>query len=134
MIIRKTTSILLVLAIFGLTSTGSLLAQTSQTKQEKQADKVKTKIRQLGTGERVKVKVKLYSGTRYEGHIGQAGDADFVVVDKTGSAHTVNYADVKSIGGRNLSTGAKIAIGVGIGAGATLLVLYLVFVHITENN
>lgn len=91
-------------------------------------------MRALGTGEAVKVKVKLYSGVSHKGHLNQAGNDDFVVVDKAGSSHTIRYADVKSIGGKNLSTGKKIAIGIGIGAGVTLLVLYLVFLEITEDN
>ena len=127
-------SALLIVAIFGLMVTAPLVAQTAQSKQEKQTAKVKSKIKQLGLGERVKVEAKLYNGTSYQGYVSQANDDDFVVIDKSGIPNTVKYSDVKSIGGKNLSTGAKIGIGVGIGAGATLLVLYLVFLNITRNN
>lgn len=103
-------------------------------KVEKQTEKVKTKVRALGIGQNVKVKGKLYNGASFEGYVDRAGDDDFTIVDKTGASRDIKYSDVKSIGGGNLSTGAKIAIGVGIGVGATLLVLYLVFRHITRNN
>jgi hypothetical protein len=123
---------LLILVIFGLSSTGSLLAQDTQTKQEKQAITVKEKIKKLGLGERVKVKVKLYNETSYQGYVSQANDDDFVVVDKSGNPNTVKYADVKSVGGKNLSTGAKIAIGIGIGVGATILVIVAIFASLNS--
>lgn len=130
--INKTVSVLLILAIFGLTSTGPLLAQTTQTKQEKQTVKVKEKIKKLGLGERVKVKVKLYNDTSYQGYVSQANEDDFVVVDKTGNSNTIKYSDVKSVGGRNLSTGAKIAIGIGIGVGGTILALLIIFATLND--
>ena len=52
---------------------------------------------------------------------------DTVVVDKTGNPNTIKYSDVKSLGGKNLSTGVKIAIGVAIGVGATLGLLAALF-------
>lgn len=132
--INKAVSIVLMFAVFGGTLSTTLVAQNTQTKQEKKAADVEAKIKKLGAGERVVVKVKLYSDTRYEGYVSQANDDDFVVVDKAGASNTIKYSDVKSIGGKNLSTGAKIGIGVGIGAGIALLVLYLVFQQITKNN
>ena len=124
------------LAIVSLTMAAPIgvYAQAVQTKEAKRAQEVKTKIRDLGTGQSAVVKVKLYSGTKYEGYVQSAGENDFVVVTTAGQSNTIAYSDVKSIGGKNMSTGAKIAIGVGIGAGVTLLVLYLVFKQITENN
>lgn len=109
-------------------------SQGTQTKEARRAQEVKTKIRDLGTGQSAVVKVKLYSGTKYEGYVQSAGENDFVVVTTAGQSNTIAYSDVKSIGGKNMSTGAKIAIGIGIGAGVTLLVLYLIFKEITENN
>lgn len=96
------------------------LAQTDSAKQMQKSAKIREKVKKLGLGERVKVKAKLYSGTTYQGYVREANDADFVVVDKNGDPHTLRYSDVDSIGGRNLSTGAKIAIGIGIGVGAVL--------------
>ncbi len=48
-----------------------------------------------------------------------------MIVDKSGNPHFVRYSDVKAVGGKNLSTGAKIGIGIGIGVGATILFLLL---------
>lgn len=57
----------------------------------------------------------------------QADDESFVIVDKAGGSNTVKYSDVNKVGGKNLSTGAKIAIGVGIGVGGTILAIYLLY-------
>jgi len=117
-------SAILIAAIF---STGAMTSfgQVSPTKQEKKAAKVKSNIQKLGTGEKVRVKVKLYNDTVYKGYLAEANADDFVVVDRSGGSNTIKYAEVDSIGGSDLSTGAKIAIGVGIGVGATLGFLFL---------
>jgi hypothetical protein len=92
------------------------------------------KVVKFGTGDRARIKVKLYNDTKYRGYVKEAGEDNFVVVDKAGSVTTISYADVSSISGKNLSTGAKIGIGIGIGAGVTLFILYLVFQEIIEDN
>ena len=130
--IYKAISILLIIGAIVLSSGKAILAQDNQTKQEKQTAKVKEKIKQLGLGERVKVSVKLYNETSYIGYVSQANENDFVVVDKTGNSITIKYADVKSVGGKNLSTGAKIAIGIGIGVGATILFLAILFASLND--
>lgn len=128
--LRKTTSLVLMITIFGMASLAP--AQTGQTKQEKQTEKVKEKIKKLGLGERVRVGVKLYNETSYKGYVSQANENDFVVIDGSGNPHTINYSDVKSVGGKNLSTGAKIAIGIGIGVGATILFLAILFASLND--
>ena len=130
----KSLSMLLIAVLFCVSLASPVSGQISQTNQQKKTEKVKAKIKKLGVGEKVKIKVKLYSDASYKGYVSQANEDDFVVVDTTGNSNTIKYADVKSIAGKNLSTGAKVAIGVGIGVGATLLTLYLIFLHITENN
>ena len=131
---KKLTCILLLTLVLCVGTEVRLFAQAPQTGLQKQSEKVKAKIGKLGTGERVIVRVRLYNETNYQGYLKEANAEDFVIVDKAGSPNTLKYIDVKSVGGKNLSTGAKIAIGVGIGAGLTLLTLYLTFVHITRNN
>lgn len=111
-----------------------VFAKNKQTKEEQKTLKVKEKIRNLGTGETVKIKVKLYNKTTYQGYLSQSNEDSFVVVDKTGNSATVKYSDVDSIGGKNLSTGAKIGIGIGIGAAATVGVLFIILYAITRNN
>ena len=118
--LRSTLAVFSMLAILTLTFAGPATAQTKPTKQEEKTAKVKEKIRKLGLGERVKLKVKLYDKTKYEGYVKEASDNDFVVIDKVGNPHIIRYSDVDSVGGKNLSTGAKIGIGIGIGVGATI--------------
>lgn len=129
---RSTLAIFSILVILTLTFAMPTTAQTKPTKQEEKTAKVKEKIRKLGLGERVKVKVKLYDKTTHQGYVKEANDNDFVVIDKTGNPHIVRYADVDSVGGRNLSTGAKIGIGIGIGVGATILTLLLIFASLND--
>jgi hypothetical protein len=101
----------------------------ADSKEEKQArftEKVKAGIAKLGTGADARVEVKLRDKTKLKGHIGEAGEDGFVVVDsKTGAATRVAYAEVKQVRGNNLSTGAKIAIGLGIAV--AILVILLIF-------
>lgn len=124
--IRSTLAVFSIIAIIMLTFAMPAAAQTRSTKQDEKAAKVKEKIRKLGLGERVKVKVKLYDKTTHKGYVKEVNEADFVVIDNTGNPHIVRYADVDSVGGKNLSTGAKIGIGIGIGVGATIIALLLI--------
>lgn len=126
-------TLVLLFSFFSLQVTPAF-AQSNQTKEEKKTLKVKEKIEKLGTGEKVKIKVKLYNKTTYQGYVSESNEDGFLVVDTAGNSTTVKYSDVDSIGGRNLSTGAKIAIGVGIGAAATVGVLFIIFFAITRNN
>lgn len=119
-------------AIFSLALVTPLAAQTKATKQEEKTAKVKEKIRKLGLGERVNLKVKLFDKTKHEGYVKEANENDFVVIDKVGNPHSVRYSDVDSVSGRNLSTGAKIAIGVGIGVGATILAILVLIATIDD--
>ena len=123
---RSFLALMIICVLIGLIYASPARAQTTQTKQEKKVEKIKTKIRKLGAGEQVKAEVKLYNEIKYKGYVNEVADDYFVIVDKQGSSHKINYTDVDSIGGKNLSTGAKIAIGIGIGAGATLLILFAI--------
>ena len=85
------------------------------TKEEKFAEKVKTGIAKLKTGEQAKVKLKLKDGTKLEGYIAESNDNGFVVMNtKTNKAVSVDYSQVKQAKGNNLSTGVMIAIGVAV--------------------
>lgn len=126
------TSALLIISIFGITAVSPALADNSQTKQDQKTQKVKEKVKKLGSGDQAKVKVTLYNETTYQGYVKEANENDFVVVNRSGDLNTVKYSDVKSIGGKNLSTGAKIAIGIGIGVGATILFLAILFASLND--
>ena len=101
-------------------------AATSAEKEAKRAEKVRTQLAKLGTGEDARIKVVLRDKTKLEGYIGEAGPESFVIVNKAGVATTIAYPQVVKAKGNNLLTGAKIAIGIGIGAGITLLIALLI--------
>ena len=127
---------ILLIFVVGLALPVHIVAQTSDSdaKRAKKALEVKEKVGKLGTGRDAVVKVKLYSDTEYRGYISSAGPDDFEVTTVGGSTHSVSYDDVRSIGGKNMTTGKKIAIGVGIGAGVALLIFYLIFRELAENS
>lgn len=126
---RSFLTALLLIAILSLGFLSPAVAQSNPTKQEEKTAKVKEKVRKLGFGEQVKVKVKLYNGNKHQGYIKDVNDTQFVVTDRSGNPQAIRYSDVDSIGGQNLSTGAKIGIGIGIGVGA-----FLLFVWYAVNN
>jgi hypothetical protein len=130
--LRTITVFLMAVCVLAYSSAVPVSAQTDQAKRDRRAAEVKAKIAKIGTGEKARVKVKLYDNTRYEGQLREVTDSGFVVVTKEGNPHTVNYSDVRSIGGRNLSTGAKIGIGIGIGAGITVLAILLIIANLEE--
>ena len=92
--------------------------------QDQNARKIKENVLKRGTGPRATVTVKLHNQASHKGHVREANDNDFVVVDRTGGTHTIRYADVRSLGGGGgLSGAGKLAIGIAIGVGAVLAVL-----------
>jgi hypothetical protein len=100
-------------------------AESKEEKQVRYAEKVKTNVLKLGTGESARVKVKLRDKTKLEGYISSADEDGFVVTNpKTRVATEVAYPQVKSVQGQNLSTGAKIAIGVSIAAALIFIILW----------
>ena len=122
---RKLTTLLLVALIVNLAGVRLAYAESKEEKQARYAEKIKTNVLKLGTGESTRVKVKLRDKAKLEGYISDAGPENFTITDrKTGVATTVAYPQVKSVQGNNLSTGAKIAIGVGIAAGIIFLILW----------
>jgi len=122
---RKLTTLLLVALIVNLAGVRLAYAESKEEKQARYAEKIKSNVLKLGTGESTRVKVKLRDKAKLEGFISDAGPETFTITDrKTGVATTVAYPQVKSVQGNNLSTGAKIAIGVGIAAGIIFLILW----------
>ena len=102
-------------------------ADAVRVQQDQNAQKIKEKVIKRGTGARATVTVKLNNQTTYKGYVREAGDNDFVVVDRTGGSHTIRYADVRSLGGGGgMSGAAKLAIGIGIGVGAVLAILFAI--------
>ena len=97
------------------------------TKEEKFAEKVKTGIAKLKTGEQAKVKLKLKDGTKLEGYITESNENGFVVMNtKTNKAVSVDYSQVKQVKGNNLNEGVVLLIGIGalIALVAIMLAIY----------
>jgi hypothetical protein len=125
-------STLLVVLLTSIVCPSRVLAGDKPEKEAQFAQKVKSEIARLGTGPDARVEVKLRDKTKLKGYISELGNESFAVVeDRTGSATTVTYPQVKQVKGNNLSTGAKILIGVGIGFGIVLL-LALLAPHIAQ--
>lgn len=124
---NKTISALIICGLLCLTWVSPLNAQIDQTKQEKKTSEIKAKIKRLGTGEQVNVKVKLYSGSSYQGYVSQSNEGDFAVVDRSGKAETIKYSDVDTITGKNFLSGHKLAIGVTIGVIGTAAIIFAIF-------
>ena len=123
--LRKLFALLLVAFMINLAGVRLAYAESKEEKQARFAEKVKAHVLKLGTGESTRVKVKLRDQAQLEGYISDAGAETFVVTNrKTGVATAVAYAQVKSVQGNNLSTGAKIAIGVGIAAAVIFIILW----------
>jgi hypothetical protein len=123
--LRKLISLSLVALLINLAGMTTVYGASKEEKQARFAEKVKTNVMKLGTGEAAHVKVKLRDKTKLVGYISNAGEDTFTVTNpKTGTATTVAYPDVKSVQGNNLSTGAKIAIGVGIAATIIFIILW----------
>ena len=122
---------LIVFSLINISLAGLAYGQVKLTGPEKKTEKIRSKVKKLGTGEKAKIRVKVGDSTTYQGYVRESSDTDFVVVDKSGSATTVKYSDVKSIGGKNLSTGAKIAIAASaIGA----IIFFAVFWAVVQND
>jgi hypothetical protein len=121
---RNLTLMLIGALIFSLSAAPMTLAKSKEEKAAEFTSKVKTGIAKLGVGPESRVEVKLRDKTKLRGYISQINDSSFVVADaKTGATTEVPYPNVTSVTGKNLSTGAIIAISVAIAVGATLLVL-----------
>ena len=102
--------------IFSLSAAPMTLAKSKEEKAAGFSSKVKTGIAKLGVGPEARVEVKLRDKTKLDGYISQINGDSFVIANaKTGVTTEVLYPNVTSVTGKNLSTGAKIAIGVAIG-------------------
>lgn len=130
---KQLISLLLISLLVNLATARVTCAVAETEKSVRFAEKVRTNIFKLGTGQAARVKVKLRDKTKLEGYISAADEKTFTITDlKTGAATTVNYPQVKSAKGNNLSTGAKIAIGVGIAAALIIFLIY--YVVVVEND
>jgi hypothetical protein len=114
----------LLLSIF---TAPSALAKTKEEKEAALAAKMKAGVAKLGAGKDTKISVKLRNSTKLKGYVSRIEEESFVIADaKTGPETNVPYGDVTQVKGKNLSTGAIIAISAGVAAGVTLLVIWII--------
>ncbi len=113
--------------LFMLIGVPTVTAKSKTEKEAARAAEVKAGVAKLGNGPEAQITVKLRDKTKLSGYISQASADSFVITDpKTGAATEVPYPSVTQAKGKNLSTGATIAITAAIAVGVTLLVLYLI--------
>ena len=121
---RNLTLMLVGALIFSLSASPMTFAKSKEEKAAEFTSKVKTGIAKLGVGPEAHIEVKLRDKTKLHGYISQINDDSFVVADaKTSATTEVMYPNITSVKGKNLSTGAVIAISVAIAVAATILVL-----------
>lgn len=119
----KIAAVVLVALFLNLSYPSPALAGSSLEKEARFTQKVQKEIAKLGTGPNARIELKLRDNTKLKGYVGEVGAHSFVVIDeKTGSATTVTYPQVKQVRGNNLATGWKIAIGIGIFIGVLLII------------
>src|SRR5919109_2859611 len=122
---KRILSLLLITLIITWAGSQTAYAESKAEKQARFVEKVKAGISKLGVGEQSRVEIKLRDKSKLKGHIQEIGEEDFVVAEaKTNKTTRVAYAQVQTVKGNNLSTGAKIAIGLGILS--AILIIWLI--------
>lgn len=122
---KRSLSFFVIVLIINLLAAPYAFADTKNEKQVRFVEKVKADLRKLGTGKEAQLKVELRNNSRLEGYVSASDEEGFTVNNaKTGAATRVTYPEVKRVKGKNLSTGAKIAIGVGIAGAIIFLILW----------
>ena len=130
--LKKCLSLLLIGLLASASAARPVSAAPVMNHDDPPVEKIKRSIDKLGVGEKAHASVRLKDGTKVKGYIQQTGENDFVIANaRTGQKTTVAYSDVKRLEGRNLSTGAKIAIGVSI---AVVTVLVIIGIDIARNG
>src|SRR4051812_19905505 len=117
----------LLVAIFVLNSSGAeyqtVATGTKDAPTKKQAE-VKEAIEKRGVGKHSRTKVKLQDGREVKGYISQIGNSSFQITEqKSGRTTSISYADVSTVRGPGLSTGAKIAIAAGAGVAIVIVAI-----------
>jgi hypothetical protein len=124
---RKNLSLFIAVSLFlSLFAAPSVLAKTKEEKDAALAAKVKAGVAKLGIGKDAVISVKLRNKTKLKGYISQVEEEAFVIADaKTGVETQVAYGDITQAKGKNLSTGAIIAISAGVAVGVIFLVIII---------
>lgn len=129
----RNTSALLVACILIFVVAAESAGQTSTKPQPSPAERAKTKVAKLGTGEKARAEIKLRTGEKLKGYISSAGENDFTITDKkTGHAKSLAYVDVDKVNKPGLSRRTKIIIVVAAVLG-TAAILAISVVHSLNN-
>jgi len=109
--------------IFSATFTEVASAASKAEKEAKQVEKIKQKVRKVGTDEYARITVGLKNQSKeLKGYVSEIGEDGFVVMNsKTKVATTVAYRDVAYIRGKGLPTIAIVGITVGAVLGVLLI-------------
>lgn len=120
MLIR--TYVLFLISLFLSTSMGSQIT-FSQTPNDADIEKIRTKVRGIGVGAQARVEVKLRNDKKLKGHIASATNDAFTVVEpKTGVTQTIEFGDVASVKKPNKGLGRTTWIVIGAAAAAAIIV------------
>src|ERR1051325_4115969 len=105
MMLKKICSSILVALLLQFAAVPTF-AKADAKKDAERAEKVRTQLSKLGTGENARVSLELRDKTKLEGYLSETNADTFTVTDREGKSTTVPYRDVKKARGNNLSTGA----------------------------
>ncbi len=104
--------------ILAMILSGAILfaaAPSAYAKEAQTPEQARAKVREIGTGRKARVEVRLRDQTKVKGYVSAADSADsFTVTDpKTGASRTVAYSDVEKVGkpGGGLSTRGWVILG-----------------------
>ncbi len=110
-------------------------AATKAEKEAKRVEKIKAKVRKVGTGEQSRVTVGLEDSKdpgkikELRGYVSKIDEDSFVVTNlKTKETTTVAYRNVAYVHGKGLPLVATVGIVAGVAVGV-LLVVYVVVYH-----
>ena len=124
--IKRICSVIVCLLSLSMIGHQSSIASSKPEKDTSHAQKVKTVILQLGTGQSSQVNIKLRDKTKLAGYISEVGDNSFVITGlSSAKATTVSYPEVVQVNGNNLSTRTKWIIAGAVIAGVAIT-LYIV--------
>ncbi len=117
----KLTSVVLALMLTGVASMPVHAQQQNDAKADKHTQKIKKYVRAIRKwGDNEPVTVKLYDGTKIKGHITEADEDHFVVLErKRGELTTIEYAKVRDV---TEGLGRKTLLGIVVGGAVLALV------------
>ena len=130
--LRQSISILLAFLLTNV-AVHAVYARSQDDAQARRTEKVRENVRKLGVGPEARVEVKLEDGRKLKGHIREATEDNFVVVEeKTGTATTVAYSEVSQLKGKNGLTAAKVGLNVvkGVAIVAGVAAIFTLFMYL----